>query len=70
MGTVLKLAVMLLGTTAYVGVALLGRSGVTTFFSDPALAALAAATLALTAVATGTAGPEQTDGNVSASRPA
>jgi protein-S-isoprenylcysteine O-methyltransferase Ste14 len=47
----LKLALMLLGSAAYVGVAVLGRGGFTAFFSDPALAALAAVTLALTAVA-------------------
>jgi protein-S-isoprenylcysteine O-methyltransferase Ste14 len=47
----LKLALMLLGSAAYVGVAVLGRGGLTAFFSDPALAALAAVTLALTAVA-------------------
>jgi hypothetical protein len=66
----LGLAVMLLGTAAYIGLAAVGRGGVTAFFSDPALGALAAATLALTAAATGTAGPEQIDGNVSASRSA
>jgi len=48
---VLKLVLMLLGSATYVGVAVLGRGGFTAFFSDPALAALAAVTLALTAVA-------------------
>ena len=47
----LKLALMLLGSAAYVGVAVLARGGFTAFFSDPALTALAAVTLALTAVA-------------------
>jgi protein-S-isoprenylcysteine O-methyltransferase Ste14 len=49
--TVLKLAGMLLGSTAYIGLAVLGRGGFTAFFSDLALTALAAVTLALTAVA-------------------
>jgi len=49
--TVLKLAGMLLGLAAYIGLAVLGRGGFTAFFSDLALTALAAVTLALTAVA-------------------
>jgi protein-S-isoprenylcysteine O-methyltransferase Ste14 len=46
-----KLTVMFLGTAAYLGLAVLSRGGLTAFFSDAALAALAAATFALTAVA-------------------
>ena len=51
MNVALKLAAVLVGTVAYVGFAVVGRGGLTAFFSEPALAALAAVTLALTAVA-------------------
>ena len=51
MNTILKLALILLGSAAYVEIAVLGRGGLTAFFSDPVLAALAVVTLALTAVA-------------------
>src|SRR5262245_37436078 len=49
--TVLRLALMALGTAAYLGLAVLGRGGFAAFFSQPALAALAAVTVALTVVA-------------------
>jgi len=49
--TVLKLALMVLGTAAYLGLAVLGRGGFTAFFSQPALDVLAAVTVALTVVA-------------------
>ena len=51
MNVALKLAVMHLSTTAYPGLAVVGRGGIRAFFSDPALAALAVVTVALTAVA-------------------
>jgi len=49
--SLVKLALMVLGTAAYLGLAVLGRGGFAPFFSRPALAALAAVTVALTAVA-------------------
>jgi protein-S-isoprenylcysteine O-methyltransferase Ste14 len=48
---VLKLTGMVLGTAAYLGLAVLGRGGITDFFSHPALVALAVALFALTAAA-------------------
>jgi len=48
---VLKLALMVLGTAAYLALAVLGRGGFVAFFSQPALAALAAVTVALTVAA-------------------
>lgn len=47
MKSLTRLVAILLFTTAFVGLAVVGR-GVTAFFSDPALAALAAVTLVLT----------------------
>src|SRR5262245_44068308 len=49
--TALKLALMVLGTAAYLGLAVLGRGGLVAFFSQPALAALAVVTVALTVAA-------------------
>jgi protein-S-isoprenylcysteine O-methyltransferase Ste14 len=49
--SLVKGALLFLGTAAYLGLAVLGRGGLTAFFSQPALAALAVVTLALTAVA-------------------
>jgi len=49
--TVLQLALMVLGTAAYLGLAVLGEGGFTAFFTQPALAVLAAVTVALTVAA-------------------
>src|SRR5262245_38378748 len=48
---VLKLVFMALGTAVYLGLAVMGRGGFAAFFSQPALTALAAVTIALTVVA-------------------
>lgn len=56
MRVALRLVVMILGVAAYVGLAVLGRGGLTAFVSDPALTALAVATLALTVVAAAAGG--------------
>jgi protein-S-isoprenylcysteine O-methyltransferase Ste14 len=49
--SLIKLALMVLGSATYLGVAVLGSGGFTAFFSDPALAALAAVTIGLTVLA-------------------
>src|SRR5262249_34270666 len=49
--TVLKLTLMVLGTAAYLGLAVMGRGGLAEFFSHPPLAALAVVPVALTAAA-------------------
>jgi hypothetical protein len=51
MKSTMRLALVLLGTAAYLGLAILGRGGFEPFFSRPPLSALAVVFLAIFAVA-------------------